>query len=256
MMLGSVSKAGRVLGLFTPEAPEWGVSEVATAIGIAKSSAHALLVTLDDIGLVRRLAGGRYRLGWRILELNRTLRHSTDFLGPHRARLQRVAVSLGATVHLAALQGREVVYLDKIVAPHGPVLAESGVGLAMPAHCTALGKVLLASLGPVDADAMLALHGLPRRTASTITDAVGLQEELARIRALGYGLDLEEAVSSVCCVAAPIRDRMGEVEAAVSLTLPAGIFHDRQQQVRETVRSAAEAISRLRRDRLQLATAG
>lgn len=256
-MLGSVSKAGRVLDLFTSGAPEWGVSEVAAALGIAKSSAHALLTTLDDIGLVRRLADGRYRLGWRILELNRTLRHSTDFLGLYRSRLQQVAERLQATVHLGALRGREVIYLDKIVGSRAPVIAESGVGLAMPVHCTALGKVLLASFGPVDTDAMLDLHGMPRRTANTVTDAAHLQDELARIRLLGFGYDLEEAVSALCCVAAPLRDRRGDVEAAISLTLPAAQFQNSQQQIRATVRSAAEAISRLQRTPLpQLAAAG
>jgi len=119
-MLGSVAKAGRVLDLFTADAPEWGVSEVAGALGIAKSSAHALLTTLDGIGLVRRSVEGRYRLGWRILELNRTLRHGTDFLGPHRVRLRHLADGLRGTVHVGALQGREVIYLDKITGARGP----------------------------------------------------------------------------------------------------------------------------------------
>ncbi|MET7780184.1 MULTISPECIES: IclR family transcriptional regulator [Streptomyces] len=256
-MLGSVTKAGRVLDLFTAETPEWGVSEVAGSLGIAKSSAHALLVTLSDIGLVRRLVGGRYRLGWRIVELNRTLQDSADFLGPHRARLREVAHGLGATVHLGALQGREVIYLDKIASTRSPVIAESGIGLTMPAHCTGLGKVLLASLGPVDTDAMLALHGLPRRTSNTLTNAQCLQDELARIRLLGHAYDMEETMASLCCVAAPIHDRRGEVEAAISMTLPEARFHERRQQVLTMVRSAAVAISRLRRDdRSALATAG
>lgn len=255
-MLGSVSKAGRVLDLFTPEDPEWGVSEVAGALGIAKSSAHALLATLDDIGLVRRLVDGRYRLGWRILELNRTLRHNTDFLGPHRVRLREIAGNLHGTVHVGALHGREVIYLDKVAGARGPVITESGIGLAMPAHCTGLGKVLLAALDPVDADAVLALHGLPRRTAATITDAARLRDELERIRRSGYAYDLEESVPALCCVAAPIRDRRGDVEAAISLTVPAGVLRDRVQQVRTAVRTAAEAISRLRRSRPALVEAG
>jgi IclR family transcriptional regulator, KDG regulon repressor len=255
-MLGSVSKAGRVLDLFTPEDPEWGVSEVASALRIAKSSAHALLATLDDIGLVRRLTDGRYRLGWRILELNRTLRHGADFLGPHRTRLRGIAADLHATVHVGALHGHEVIYLDKVTAPRGPVVAESGVGLAMPAHCTGLGKVLLASLDPVGADSVLALHGLPRRTAATITGAARLQEELEQVRRLGYAYDLEESVAALCCVAAPIRDRRGDVEAAISLTVPATVLRDRLPQVRATVRSAAEAVSRLRRSRPALVEAG
>jgi DNA-binding IclR family transcriptional regulator len=66
-MLGSVSRACRVLGLFTTDSPEWGVSQVALELGAAKSSVRALLATLAEIGLVRRLPDGRYRLGWRAL---------------------------------------------------------------------------------------------------------------------------------------------------------------------------------------------
>lgn len=255
-MLGSVAKAGRVLDLFTADDPEWGVSEVAVALGIAKSSAHALLTTLDDIGLVRRQVDGRYRLGWRILELHRTLRHGTDFLGPHRVRLRRIADTLHGTVHVGALQGREVIYLDKVTGARGPVIAESGIGLAMPAHCTGLGKVLLAALDPADADAVLTLHGLPRRTAATITGAARLRDELDRIRRLGFAHDLEESVPGLCCVAAPIRDHRGDVEAAISLTVPGTVLRDRAQQVRTAVRSAAEAVSRLRRSRPALVEAG
>jgi len=81
-MLGSVAKAGRVLSLFDAGSPERGVSEVAAALGIAKSSAHALLVPLGEVGLVRRLADGRYRLGRRILELSRTSSTALTSSGP------------------------------------------------------------------------------------------------------------------------------------------------------------------------------
>lgn len=245
-MLSSVSKVGRVLGLFTRETPEWGVSQVALRLGIAKSSAHALLVTLDDIGLVRRLPDGRYRLGWRILELNHTLRTSVDFLGPSRARLQQLADGLEAIVHVAGLRDQEIVYLERIVGRRCTAGVDSGVGMAMPAHRTALGKVMLAALGG-PAEALPTSEALRRRTGRTITTGRALQDELDRVRLTGYAVDHEEAVAGVCCLAAPIRDRNGAVEAAVSLTLPASRFRDREQLLPGIVRSAAGEISRNRR---------
>lgn len=256
MMLGSVSKAGRLLSLFTLDSPEWGVSEVAKELGIAKSSAFALLVTLDDIGLVRRLSDSRYRLGWRIAELNRTLRQSTDFINPARQQLQQFANQLQATVHIAGLHSSEVVYLDRICGRPGPTLTESGVGTVMPAHSTALGKVLLASRGPAEVDSMLALHGLRPCTTRTITAADALRTELARVRLVGYGRDVEETVPSVCCVAAPIRDRSGSVDAAVSFTVLATQFSAHELQLRTIVRSFARDISRRRRLESQLAHVG
>lgn len=245
-MLSSVSRVGQVLDLFTPETPEWGVSEVALRLGIAKSSAHALLTTLDNIGLVRRIPEGRYRLGWKISELNRTLRDSTDVLSACRRRLQRLADGLGAIVHVAGLHGREIVYLDRVIGYGSPSVVEANVGMTMPAHCTALGKVLLASLQPHQADAMVARYGLARRTAQTITSLQGLHDELDCVRLRGFARDLQEAVNGVCCVAAPIRDSNGEVDAAISLTMPAAKFRGREGQLPTAVRSAAGEILRNR----------
>jgi DNA-binding IclR family transcriptional regulator len=80
-VLGTVSKAGDVLKLFTAADPERGVSEVAQRMRLPKSSAHALLATLAETGLVRRTNTGRYHLGWRVVELHQALVSSTEFLG-------------------------------------------------------------------------------------------------------------------------------------------------------------------------------
>ena len=77
-MLRTVSKIGPVLDLFTVEHPEWGVSEAAEALGVPKSSAHALLSTLADVGLLAATSHIRYRLGWRVLALGETLRATLD----------------------------------------------------------------------------------------------------------------------------------------------------------------------------------
>ncbi|MET7841120.1 IclR family transcriptional regulator [Streptomyces sp. NPDC004044] len=251
-----MSRVGRVLGLFTTDSPEWGVSQVALELGVAKSSAHALLATLAEISLVRRLPDGRYRLGWRLVQLSRTLLDSADFVGPARPGLQRLADGLGAIVHVAGLRDREIVYLDRISGLRSPDVVGSRIGMAMPAHCTALGKTLLASLDDVETEAVLARHGLRRYTPRTITGAGALREEFARIRALGCAGDLEEAVQRVCCVAAPIRGPAGDVEAAMSITMTAAAFGGREAMLRATVRSAAAGISRGRRGQPRFAEVG
>ncbi|MFC9835528.1 IclR family transcriptional regulator [Rhodococcus sp. NPDC127530] len=243
-MLGTINKAGRVLDLFTFTTPEWGVSEVAAEIRVPKSSAHALLATLTDIGLLRRVPDGRYRLGWRIPDLNRTLVGSTDFLVTARARTQQLADQLHATIHVAALREHDIIYLDKVIGGGTTDFASSGVGLAAPVHCTALGKVLLAALDTKTADALIDRHGLSGHTPRTITSSTRLREELVATRRRGWGYDLEEAANRVCCVAAPIRDHTGTVQAAISASIPRQLFGTRRDLLLRNIQAAAASISR------------
>ncbi|WP_432013605.1 IclR family transcriptional regulator [Streptomyces cucumeris] len=242
-MLGTISKASRVLDLFTAASPEWGVSEVAAHLQVAKSSAHDLLATLTEIGLLRRLPDGRYRLGWRIPELNHALLEGTDFLRVARTHTQRLADQLRATIHVAALREHHVIYLDKAVGWRTADFTTTDVGLAAPMHCTALGKVLLAALDVEAADALIDRNGLSRHTPRTITSSTRLREELLAIRGRGSGYDFEEAYSRVCCVAAPIRDSKGQVQAAVSASVPLRYFQTHQDLLKRGVQAVAANIS-------------
>lgn len=243
-MLGTVSKAGKVMELFTASSPEWGVSEVARAMVIPKSSAHALLTTLTDVGLVRRLPTGRYRLGWLLVSLNRTLLDTTDFVANKRPGLQILANRLSATIHLAALRGSDVIYLEKVFASEVANFTDTVVGSRAPAHCTALGKVLLAYSAPNEPKRIIERDGLARRTDRTITSWSRLNNELSQVRARGWGYDINETVRSLCCVAAPVWDSDGNVQAAISITLGADRFHQNAEALRRCLLSTAAELGR------------
>jgi DNA-binding IclR family transcriptional regulator len=134
----SVRRAGEVLDLFSVERPHWGPTEVAAEIGVAKSSAHALLRELEHAGLLERMACGRYRLGWRLAGLARTMlqtnAHSTTVV-PVAHELAR---QLGETVHLAAIERDRVLYVTSVV-PAGGVAAPT---VPVAAELTPLGQVL------------------------------------------------------------------------------------------------------------------
>src|ERR1700685_4045418 len=102
-MLGTVGKASRVLDLFTTERPEWGVTETADALGIPRSSAHDLLATLADTGLLRPAECNRYRLGWKLLTLSSTMLDTSDVRTHARPVMRQLVKKLGATTHLAIL---------------------------------------------------------------------------------------------------------------------------------------------------------
>ncbi len=242
-MLGTVQKAGEVLDLFTREKPEWGVSEVAKALGIPKSSAHALLSTLALIGLLKRGPDGRYRLGWRILTLSQVLLSSNSWRQEARKAMEEVVARFGETAHLAVLECGRVVYVEKLEGTQAVRVANTGVGVELPAHCSAVGKVLLAYLPWKEVVRIMAERGMPALTANTITTLDELQTELQGVREKGYAYDIEETVPELCCVAAPIRDHTGEVIAAMSLSVPFYRFQQMKSEYRNAILKATQQVS-------------
>ncbi|WP_020415712.1 IclR family transcriptional regulator [Amycolatopsis sp. ATCC 39116] len=242
-MLQTIQKIGPVLDLFTPERPEWGVAEVAEKLRLPRSSTHAILASLADTGLLAPTARGRYRIGWRIAELSETLRASLDVRAHAVPVLRELVGTFGETVHLAVMERDKVLYVDKIVGTHMVNVVGARVGAHLDAHCTAVGKVLLAQRDPADLDRWLARAELRRLTPATITDPAMLRNELHQVRVAGCAYDVGEAVAEVHCVAAPVTDDRGVVVAAVSMTVPASRFLPRKAELKRAVMSAGGRIS-------------
>jgi len=242
-MLQTIQKIGPVLDLFSTERPDWGVTEVAEAIGVPRSSAHALLSSLVETGLLQCRARGRYRLGWRIVELNETLCGTVDVRAVAYPVLARLAELHGETVHLAVLEHTRVLYVDKLPGNRQLTVAGVRVGAQLEPHCSAVGKVLLAHRSPDEVRRLLAGASLRRLTAATITSPAALTEELARVRAAGIAFDEGEAVAEVSCVAAPIRDELGAVIASISLTVPASRFNACRNEYRRAIKAAGLEVS-------------
>jgi DNA-binding IclR family transcriptional regulator len=133
-----VGRAAEVLDLFSIERPYWGPTEVAAEVGVAKSSAYELLRELARAGLVERMACGKYRLGWRVVGLARTMLQSNGHGATVIPAAHELARQLGETVHLAALDRGIVLYVASIV-PAGGVAAPT---IPVAAESTPLGQVL------------------------------------------------------------------------------------------------------------------
>ena len=134
----SVRRAAEVLDLFSVERPHWGPTEVATEVGVAKSSAHALLRELEHAGLLEGMACGRYRLGWRLAGLARTMLQTNGHSATVVPGAHELAQELGETVHFAALDRDRVLYVASIVPPGGVAAPRVPVS----AELTPLGQVL------------------------------------------------------------------------------------------------------------------
>ena len=220
-MLGTLEKAQRVLDLYSPARPEWGVGEVARECGWPPSSTHLLLSSLAHTGLLHRTVAGRYRLGFKLHRLSQILLHNTPWREVVAGELRALCAQTGETTYAAALDGAHLVTVAAFQGAHRHALAPAQLSEEPPLHASATGKVLLAFRTAWG-------HPLPRRlprlTPHTITTRAALSAELDEVRARGVAFSLEEAALEVCSVAAPVHNHNGEVIAAVCLISPAEHF--------------------------------
>ncbi|AVZ38418.1 MULTISPECIES: IclR family transcriptional regulator [unclassified Dietzia] len=242
--LSTVRKLGPILDLFTVDSPEWGVSEVSEALDIPRSSTHALLSSLVDIGLLQCRVRGRYRIGWRVVELSEALRGRLDVRSIAAPVLDTLVARHGETSHLAVMERMQVLYVDKVLGTHNVTVQGARIGARLDLHCTGVGKLLLAHSGQADVEMFLRRQALPRRTPSTITDPGVLLAELGEIRRRGFATDRGEAVAAIHCTAAPIRDDMGVVIAAISSSAPRERYAARRVEITQAVVAAAAEITR------------
>ncbi|MCG0278168.1 MAG: IclR family transcriptional regulator [Thermanaeromonas sp.] len=216
----SVAKALKIIDVLAEARGELALHEIAEKLGLAKSTAHGLLATLKSFGYVEQSPfTGKYKLGVRLFEIGNIVAHSWDVRAVAAPYIQKLVDELGETVHLVVLDKGEVLYIDKRES-HQSIRIVSQVGMRLPAHCTGVGKVLLAHLPPSEVKRIITQKGLPRFTKNTITAPRALEAELAKVRAQGYAIDNEEIMDSLRCVAAPIRDHTGKVCAAISVSGP------------------------------------
>lgn len=217
--LSSVANALRLLKVFSAEAPEWGISELARHLGIAKSTAHRLASTLVSEGfLEKNQSNDRYRLGLLLFSMGTMVRRRMDVAEQSATHLRTLAELTRETVHLAVLHEHEILYLRNIESPHA-IRPRSYLGVRMPAFCTAEGRAILAHSTPAAIAHALSIK-LQARTPQTITNKKELMSQLADVLQQGYAVDHEESEHAMCGVAAPIFDASSEVVAAVGVVGP------------------------------------
>ena len=205
----------------------------------SKPTVHRLAGELLTLGLLEG-ERGVYRLGMRMFELGQLVPLQRDLREEALPFMQDLFEATHETVHLAVLDGTEVLYIEKI-SGHRRVAAGSRIGGRLPAHCTAVGKAIIAVSPPGVLDAVLAA-GLTRRTAFTVTVPSVLRKQLARAARDGVAYEREESDLGVTCAASPIY-RFGEqVVAAISVTGP--VHRLDPDRYAPTVRLAALALSR------------
>lgn len=196
------------------------LGELANEARLPKPTAHRMLATLVDAGLVAREPDGRrFTVGPRLSRFALDAMLNAVARAPRRAILAKLVDEIGETVNLTMLDGNEIVYLDRVEAAW-PLRMTLQPGSRVPLHCTASGKLLLALLTPMRRERIVAALELERHTARTITDRRALRTELSRIRRARVSTDDEEYVAGLACVAVPVRATSGRVVASVAIQAP------------------------------------
>ena len=219
-------------------------AEISREIGLHASTTFHLLRTLTALGYVSQDPGTKqYYVGSKIFHLASSVSNEVQLLKMANPLLADMAQQTGETSHLAVFERGEVIVVGKIDG-ESPVGVTERVGYPRPAHCTAIGKVLLASLSDAEFQAFFSSADLRPSTPRTITSRLALEQELARVRTQGYAIDDEEFAQGLRCLAAPVRNFTGTVVAAIGISGPVWrVTLDRVARLTEFVRAASARLS-------------
>ncbi|WP_423797956.1 IclR family transcriptional regulator [Neobacillus sp. SAB-20_R2A] len=219
-MVKSVSRALDIIHLVSLKKGGLGVTEIAKQIDINKSSVYRILSTFVQYGYIEQdEVTGRYKLGYKFLDISSKLLESIDLRAEAKPFLKQLESESNEVIHLVVYDQGEVVYIEKLEGTE-TLRMHSKVGKRAPMHCTSVGKAILA-FQPTDVVLdILERKGMPMHTDKTITNKEEFFRELANVKRKGYALDLEENEYGITCIAVPIFDYTGKVVAAASLSGP------------------------------------
>jgi DNA-binding IclR family transcriptional regulator len=217
----SIERALSLLEALEDGRGEIGIAALSKRVGLHVSTVHRILATLVARGYARQNPEtGRYALGAKALHLAESYLGQMDIRRIVRPVLERLSQETGETANLVILDRREALYLDKVESPQS-LRIFSRIGRRAPLHCTAVGKVLLAYGSKAQVNTLLGPGALERLTKHTITSIAQVRRELEKVREQGFALDREECEEGACCIAVPIRQARGDVEAALGISAPA-----------------------------------
>jgi DNA-binding IclR family transcriptional regulator len=244
--LSSVANSIRLLSSFSGQENELGITVLASRLKLAKSTVHRLAATLTAARFLEQNADtGKYRLGLALFELGALVRARMDVADAARQKLRELLEVTGETVQLGIIDHHSVLYIYEMESRRAIRMA-AAVGARAPLHCTAVGKVLLASQ-PQDYVAQVLDLGLKPYTPKTIVQREELLETLAEVAQRDYATDDEESETGLRAIASPVRNHTGAVIAAVGLAAPVQRMNKRVMQtcVPNVIATASAVSARL-----------
>jgi len=196
-----------------------GLAELSKTVGLHNSTTFHLVKTMVALGYVRQDKHKRYRIGGALFALAAGALDEVELVGLATPVLEDLTEATGESGHFAVRSGDSVVVIAK-TSGGGAFQLTDRVGVVRPAHCTALGKALLAGLTPGQLDRFLETCAFTALTPKTITEREPLRQEIQEVARTGVAYDDGEFDAEVRCVAVPIRDFTGQVAGALGISGP------------------------------------
>ena len=218
-IMGGLAKGLAVIETFTADRPRQTITEVSEASGLDRATARRCLLTLAHEGYAD-WDGKFFTLTPRVLRLGTACLAAMPLPQIVQPHLDRLSEEIGESTSVSILDGAEIVYVAR-AAQRKVMSIALNPGSRLPAHCTSMGRVLLAALPEDKARALLGQGPLPARTPRTLTDPAAVMAELARVRAQGYAVNDQEVETGLHSLAVPVLDARGKVIAALNVGLAA-----------------------------------
>lgn len=240
----TIDRGLAILGCFSQSDALLSVQDIRDRLGMPYSTAHRYLTTLEAGGYVQRSPrSGLYRLGLRLVEHAGVVLNQLDVRLHALPELDALADELRLNANLAVLFEGDTFHIEYAIRSQVPRMYTT-VGRRAVAHCTALGKCLLAGLPREEVHAWIAAKGWRPYTPDSIQDFERLDREIDGVLEHGYAIDREERARRQICVGAPIRDRTGTIVAAMSVSAPAARMRGEQlDHVIEAVMARSDRVS-------------
>jgi DNA-binding IclR family transcriptional regulator len=244
MSVKSIERAFDILELLSQEPNGLNLKTIGERLDLHKSTVHRLLAVLNQRGYVEKTEQrGRYRIGLGFVDLAGMHLNSLELTTEAQPYLRHLSKQTGQTAFLAVMEGRDVVYIDKVES-YNSLRRYRIIGRRRPLHATSLGKSLLAGLSQEQITRLYEGVELNRLTENTITDLSVLLAEVRMCRKRGWSYDNEENELGTRCVGAPIYDYREKVIAALSVAWEAPVNPELDaDQVCEYVKEAAFGVS-------------
>lgn len=244
---GGVQSLGRAFAILEEIARNRhgiGLAELSKRVGLHNSTAFHLVRTMVSLGYVRQMQDSkRYRIGRPLFALAASALDELEMTSLATPVLEDLSRETGESAHFSVRMGDAVVVLARTSGP-GAFQLTDRVGVVRPAHCTALGKIMLAALSDEQFERFLHTAELKARTPKSITSREALRREIAEVRRAGMAFDDGEFDAELRCVALPVRDFSGQVIGAIGVSGPVWRLSIEALQKRaRTVRAAADRLS-------------
>jgi len=222
-LVQTITRVALILEILGRHPSGLSLGELSKKVELPKGTTHRLLTSMAYFDFIRQdQASKHYQLGFKLVQLGNQLLSHIDIRKEARPYLIDLGDDVQETVHLVVLDQNKALYIDKVDfhSKRGGLQMVSRLGSRIPLYCTAVGKILLAYMQELDAEIFIENLTFERRTNNTITDPSEMKQHLNLIREKDYAVDDEENEVGVRCIAAPIRNEIGNVVAAMSVSGP------------------------------------